>query len=159
MTLDSDVARLARTRPFSLLPREAVQLIAFSCEKRLLKAGEALFRAGEEADAGFVVLSGAVVLAEPHARREATRRVTAGALIGENALYAPVVRRHEARVAEDALVARVPREVFRRVLSEFPDAAEKVRLALAERTRRLVDGLDATRRRSLSALPRVRSAP
>ncbi|MBV9287298.1 MAG: Crp/Fnr family transcriptional regulator [Hyphomicrobiales bacterium] len=159
MTLDSDAAHLARTRPFSLLPREAVQLIAFSCEKRLVEAGEALFRAGEEADAGFFVLSGAVVLTEPDARRDTGRRVTAGALIGENALYAPLTRRHEARADEDALVARVPREVFRRVLSEFPDAAEKVRLALAERTRRLLDGLDATRRRSLSAPPRVRSAP
>ena len=28
MTLDDDVGRLARTRPFNLLPREAVQLIA-----------------------------------------------------------------------------------------------------------------------------------
>jgi hypothetical protein len=40
VTLDDDVGRLARTRPFSLLPREAVQLIAFACEKRRLKAGE-----------------------------------------------------------------------------------------------------------------------
>lgn len=159
MTLESDVARLARTRPFSLLPREAVQLIAFSCQKRRIKAGEALFQAGEDADGGFFVLSGAVVLKEPDRRPEGGRRVAAGALIGESALYAPVKRRHEARVVEDAVVIEAPRETFRRVLSEFPDAAEKVRLALAERTRRLVDGLDATRRRSLSSPPRARSAP
>ena len=158
MTLESDVARLARTRPFSLLPREAVQLIAFSCEKRRMKAGEALFRPGEEADGGFFVLSGAVVLTDPDGPPEAARRVGAGALIGENALYAPLFRRHEARIAEDALVARVPREIFRRVLSEFPEAAEKVRQALAQRTLRLVEGLDATRRMSLSAR-RARPAP
>jgi CRP-like cAMP-binding protein len=158
VTLDSDVARLARTRPFSLLPREAVQLIAFSCQKRRVKAGEALFQAGEDGDAGFFVHSGAVALAPPNPRPERVRRVAAGALIGESALYAPVKHRHEARVAEDAVVTEVPRETFRRVLSEFPEAAERIRLALAERTHRLVDGLDATRRRSLSSPLRVRSA-
>ena len=158
MTLDIDVARLARTRPFSLLPREAVQLIAFSCQKRRLRAGEALFKAGDDADAGFFVHSGAVALASPDARPERVRHVLAGALIGENALYAPVKRRHEARIAEDAVVTEVPRETFHRVLREFPEAAEKVRLALAERTRRLADGLDATRQRSLSSPPRARSA-
>ena len=40
---------------------------------------------------------------------------------------------------------RIPRETFRRVLTEFPAGAEKIRAALAARTRRLVDRLDATR--------------
>ena len=62
MTLDDEVARLGRTRPFDLLPREAVQLIAFSCEKRRLRAGEALFFAGETADSGYFVHSGAITL-------------------------------------------------------------------------------------------------
>ena len=62
MTLDDDVGRLARTRPFNLLPREAVQLIAFACEKRRLKAGDTLFLAGDTADFGYFVHSGAIAL-------------------------------------------------------------------------------------------------
>ena len=161
MTLDDDVARLARTRPFNLLPREAVQLIAFSCEKRRLKAGDTLFVAGEIADSGYFVLSGAIVLHELGAETGKARRVGAGALIGENALYAPITRRVEARAAEDALVMRIARETFRRVLSEFPAAAEKIRATLAARTRRFVEGLEATRVNSLdgAAPPRSRAAP
>src|SRR6202011_2253876 len=64
VTLDDEVVRLARTRPFDLLPREAVQLIAFSCEKRRLRAGEALFFPGETADSGYFVHSGAITLLE-----------------------------------------------------------------------------------------------
>ena len=64
MTLDNDVARLARTRPFSLLPREAVQLVAFSCRKRRLKAGDVLFHADEPGDEGYFLHSGAVLLAK-----------------------------------------------------------------------------------------------
>jgi CRP-like cAMP-binding protein len=158
VTLESDVARLVRIRPFNLLPREAVQLIAFSCGKRRLQAGEVLFRADDDGDEGYFLHSGVVVLSKKGVDAEDERRVTAGAFIGETALYAPVKRQVEARVAEDAVVTAVPRETFRRVLAEFPAAADQVRAALAERSRRLVDRLDASRARSLDAVRRNRKA-
>ena len=159
MTLESDVARLARTRPFSLLPREAVQLIAFASEKRRLGPGEALFRAGETGDSGFFVHSGAIALTEVGADPASARRVGAGALIGESALYAAVARQVEARAVEDALVTEIKREIFRRVLTEFPEAAGKVRTVLAQRTRQLVDSLDAARIRSFAVARPARPAP
>ncbi|HEY1885856.1 MAG TPA: Crp/Fnr family transcriptional regulator [Roseiarcus sp.] len=159
MRLDDDVLRLGRTRPFDLLPREAVQLIAFSCEKRRLRAGEALFFAGETADSGYFVHSGAIILLKDGAEPKAERRVGPGALIGESALYAPTTRSVSARAAEDAVVMRIPQETFRRVLAEFPAGAETIRAALAARTRRLVDGLEATRVKSfegpLASRPRA----
>jgi CRP-like cAMP-binding protein len=145
VTLDDDVARMARTRPFNLLPREAVQLIAFSCEKRHLKAGERLFSAGETADSGYFVHSGAIALIENGAEPAIARNVGAGALIGETALYASVARRVEARATQDAVLVRVSRETFRRVLAEFPAGAHQIRAALAARTRALVDRLEAAR--------------
>ena len=145
MTLDDDVARLGRTRPFNLMPREAVQLVAFSSEKRRLPAGDTLFCAGEIADAGYFVHSGAITLLEGGAEPRGARRVGAGALIGESALYAPIARQVDARAAEDAVVIRVARETFRRVLAEFPVAADKIRAALAARTRRFIGRLEAAR--------------
>ena len=55
---------------------------------------------------------------------------------------------------------RIPRETFRRVLEEFPAGAKKIRAALAARTRLLVDGLEATRIKSLErpVAPRPRAA-
>jgi CRP-like cAMP-binding protein len=157
VTLDTDVARLARTRPFSLMPREAVQLIAFSCAKQRLRAGEPLFSAGDEGDAGFFLQAGAILLEDRKAPAAGVRRVTVGALIGESALYAPTVRRVDARADDDTVLTRIPRETFRRVLAEFPEAAEKIHAALADRTRRLVEGLDAARVRSIDAsAPRSR---
>jgi CRP-like cAMP-binding protein len=154
VTLDNDVARLSRTPPFNLLPREAVQLIAFSCGKRRLGAGVVLFHAEDAGEEGYFLHSGAVLLSKKGVGPEGGKRVTAGALIGESALYAPVRRRVDARVAEDAVVIPVPRETFRRVLAEFPAAADKVRAELAERAHRLVEGLDAARVRSLDAVGR-----
>lgn len=159
MTLDADVARLARTRPFSLMPREAVQLVAFSCANQRLRSGEALFSAGDAGDAGYFVQTGAILLQDPNAPPESARRVTSGALIGESALYAPVVRRVDARAVEDSVLTRIPRETFRRVLAEFPEAAAKVRAALAQRMLRLVDGLDAARVRSIDAGAQMTRTP
>ena len=159
MTLDAEVARLARTRPFSLMPREAVQLVAFSCARQRLRAGEILFSAGDAGDCGYFLQSGAVLLEDKSAASASVRRVTVGALIGESALYAPTVRRVEARADDDTVLTRIPRETFRRVLAEFPEAAEKIRAALAERTRRLVDGLDAARIRSIDSTPQRPRVP
>ena len=159
MTLDNDVARLGRVRPFSLMPREAVQLVAFSSVKQRLKAGDTLFAAGDAGDAGYFLQSGAILLQDRNASPGAGRRVTTGALIGESALYAPVVRRVDARAEEDTVLTRIPRETFRRVLAEFPEAAGKLRAALAARTRSLVDSLDAARARSIDGrAPRPRAS-
>ena len=143
MSLESNVRRMAGTRPFDVLPREAVQLIAFSCERRLLKAGERLFSAGELADAAYFVLSGELSLAID----DAERQVEPGALIGETALMADVTRRASAKATEDSELLRIPGAVFRRVLSEFPRAAVQLRAAAVARARDFVDQLDEKRAR------------
>ncbi len=144
MSLENDVRRLAATRPFNLLPREAVQLLAFSCERRALKAGQSLFAAGDAADAAFFVLTGEIVLKAEGAER----RVKAGALIGETALATEVRRGSNAEAAVDSTLLRVPGETFRRVLLEFPEAAAEVRASVWKRTRELIDRLEAVRARA-----------
>ena len=140
------------------MPREAVQLIAFSCGKLRVGKGETLFLAGDVGEAGFFVHSGAIELRQ-RGERPGVRRVEAGALIGESALYAAVVRQADARAVEDSVVIRIPRETFRRVLTEFPSAAAAVRSALASRTRDLVERLDNTRATSLDQPRSLRTAP
>jgi CRP-like cAMP-binding protein len=147
VSLESDVRLMAGTRPFDLLPREAVQIIAFSCSKTKLRAGETLFEAGAPADAAFFVLSGALQLSA----NGTERRAEAGALVGETALSADVERRVSARAAENCELLRVPGEVFRRVLTEFPGLAAKVRKSTSGRMRELVKGLDAVRDRLFEA--------
>ena len=143
MSLEADVQKMSHTHPFDCFPREALQLLAFSCAKKALKAGETLFVESEPADAAYFVLSGAINLMS----HEAQRRVEAGALIGETALMTDVVRRASARAAEDSVALRIPGEVFRRVLSEFPQAAARIHAAASKRTREFVDRLEEVRAR------------
>ncbi len=144
MSLDSDVRQMSLTRPFSLLPREALQLLAFSCEKRQLKAGQTLFVADEPADCAFFLLTGEIALSAAGEER----LVAPGALIGETALVAEVLRGAGARASADATLLRIPSETFRRVLSEFPEAAVKVHADASKRTRRFLNQLETIRARA-----------
>ena len=144
MSLEDDVRRLAATRPFNLLPREAVQLLAFTCEKRALKADQTLFSAGEPADAGYFVLTGEISLTAGGEER----RAGPGALIGETALVTEVPRGAEARAKVDSTLLRVSRHQFRRVLGEFPEAAVKLHAGASARTRELLNRLEAVRARA-----------
>ena len=144
MALDADVRRLSGVRPFDALPREALQLIAFSCARRRLSAGEALFCAGDAADGAFFVLEGEVLLRA----RETTRRAAAGALIGEAALLADTLRPADAAAPDGAELLHIPRETFWRVLTEFPESAAKIREGSLRRARALFDRLESIRRRS-----------
>ena len=143
MSLESDVRRLSGTRPFNMLPREALQLLAFSCERRQLKAGQTLFAAGEPADGAYFLLDGEIALSADSEER----RVAPGALIGETALIVDVMRGAGARAAVDSTLLRISRDTFRRVLGEFPASAVKVHASVSVRMRRFLDQLEAVRAR------------
>ena len=143
MSLEADVRIMARTRPFALLPHEALQLLAFSCAKEVLKAGETLFVESEPADAAYFVLSGVINLMSHGAQR----RVEAGALIGETALLTDLLRRSTARAVEDSVALRIPRDGFRRVLAEFPQSAAKIHAAASARARDFIERLEDVRAR------------
>ena len=147
MSLESDVRLLANVKPFAPLPREALRLIAFSCEKRKLRAGERLFAQGEPSDGGFVVLSGEIELR----RGEETRRVGPGVLIGQSALFAETSRPGDAVGVSDSDLLRISRETFRRVLSEFPDSAAEIRRAAKSRAQAMISRLESLRRRRFAA--------
>jgi CRP-like cAMP-binding protein len=147
LSLDGDVRRLSGAGPLSALPREALQLLAFSSERRRLRAGESLFAAGDGADGAFFVLEGMILL-----RKDAMeRRAGPGALIGESALLVETVRPADAAAASEALLLKIPRDTFRRVLSEFPESAAKIQRAALARTRTLIGGLEAIARRNFSS--------
>ncbi len=148
MSLEQDIGRLARTRPFDLLPRDALKLIAFSADRKTFPAGRILFEQGDEADGAYFLLSGAVALIAGGGSEREPRLLGPGALIGEMALFAPMARPASARAQEDTTALRISRELMARVLSEYPRETASIRAALTERTRRLTAELDALRRRA-----------
>ena len=143
MALDQDMALLARQPLLSLMDRDALRLLAFAAESRILRAGDVLFRAGEPSDGAVLVVSGAVALTAKDDGKPAGEIGGPGALIGELALFTSVPRQVTAIAREPTQVMRLPRSVMRRVLGESPDSAEAIAAAIGARLQGFVGELSA----------------
>lgn len=146
MGLDDDIAILADAPVFGLLAHDALRLLTFAGERRMLAPGEVLFRRGDRTDGGYVVMSGEISLM-PTAR--GAKPVLAGrsALIGRNALFASGERPADAIAASEADVMRITPTLMSRVLKEFPAAAAAIHAAFAADLLELTEGLGRVRSR------------
>jgi CRP-like cAMP-binding protein len=153
MALDEDMARLARQPLLGLMERDALRLVAFAAESRILRAGDVLFRVGEPSDGAMLVVSGAIALTRDDDGKPASEIVGPGALIGEIALFTSVPRSVTAIAREPTQIMRLSRSVMRRVLGESPASAEAIAAAIGERLRGFVGELTAVGQ-SLTAIDR-----
>jgi CRP-like cAMP-binding protein len=144
MSIEDDVALLERVPTLRLLGAAALRMLAIGSEQRDVSRGNVLFRAGDEADAGFVVQHGAFRVEDD---RGAETVAGPGALIGELALVVAMRRPSTAIALESSSVIRVARSLFQRVLESDPDAALRFRNELAQRTSQITgDMLMAVRK-------------
>ena len=133
MAIDDDIAFLERIPIFRRLGPPALRIIAIGAEAYNVQIGQVLFTVGEVADGGYVVQRGSFSLST---ERDDEEDVIAGpgTLLGEAALLAETRRPATARAREDAVVLRISRSMFLRMLEGFPDAAERLRDLFASRS-------------------------
>src|SRR4051812_41284624 len=133
MTIEDDIAFLQRGSSLSLLGRDALRILAIGSEARYIHEGMALFGEGDDADAAYVVQEGSFQLVSEKSRTGEERVVGPGTLIGELALLTETKRPATATAREPSSVVRIPRQLFLKMLEGYPDAALRMRDALAGR--------------------------
>ena len=135
MTIEDDIAFLERVPTLAVLGRDALRIIAIGSENRYVHEGNTLFAAGEDADSAYVVQEGSfdLVAAKNGVAATVAER---GALIGELALLTESKRPVTAVAREPSSVVRIPRQLFLKTLEGYPDAALRMRDALATRVSR-----------------------
>ena len=145
MALEDDIAILHQAPLFHLLSRDALRLVAFAAENRMLRAGDVLFRKGDRSDGGYVVSRGAIALDSRDDGSPAAFIGGPGALIGQAALFTRIERTATATAREPSTVIRISPSLVRRVLEEFPDAAAAMQAALTAELGDLTRGLERVR--------------
>ncbi len=150
MALEDDIATLARAPLFSLLDRDALRLVAFAAENRLLREGEVLFRRGDRLDGGYVVSRGTIALDAREDGSPAPFVAEPGALIGQTALFLRGLRPATATAREASGVMRISPTLVRRVLEEYPRAAGILHQALTRELASLSSGLERVRQQLLT---------
>src|SRR2546430_16299586 len=132
MSIEDDVALLERVPTLRLLGTNALRMLAIGSEQRDFARGDVLFKAGDDADAGFIVQRGAFRI-EGGAGAEMV--AGPGAVIGELALIASMKRPSTATAREHSSVIRIARSLFQRVLESDPAPGRRPREEFAHPTR------------------------
>ena len=131
MSIEDDIAFLQRVPALAVLGRDALRILAIGTENRYVHEGVTLFGEGEQADGAYVVQEGSFDLVTRD--NGAATVVGPGALIGEVALISETRRPVSAVAREPSSVVRIPRQLFLKMLESEPDAALRMRDALAAR--------------------------
>jgi CRP-like cAMP-binding protein len=137
MSIEDDIRFFEQVPPLALLGREPLRILAIGAESRYVHGGDILFRAGESADAAYVVQEGSFRLASEKAG-DVGEMVGPGALIGEMALFTETKRPATATACEPSTVMRIPRSLFLKMLEGYPDAARRLQENIQSRASRAV---------------------
>ncbi len=139
MALGSEIEDLLAIDVFAVMEEAALRDLLFGADTRLLRAGDMLFRRGETADGGYLLVKGAVAVEAGEPGRPADRIVHPVALLGESAMIAATRRPATAFAREPSTVLRIPRSLFHLVLESHPYTALRVRQFFRDRLKDFVE--------------------
>lgn len=144
MNPEQKSALLRAIPTFAAFDDAALRTLAAEAEERELEAGQVLFREGEVSAGGYVIASGELELVpgEPGAQ---TRRVGAGALVGELSLLVDLPRPARASATMETVLLHISRASFVQLLETRPQAALELKRELASRLDRFLGDLDEVR--------------
>jgi CRP-like cAMP-binding protein len=127
MSLAQDITILKQIPMLSDFQDDQLRLLAFSAESMDYQNGQRLFDQGERADGGLVITSGTVSLQTKNENGfDEVDRVGAGTLLGETALLAECKRPCRAEAVEGVRVIRIRRALFKRMIQEYPELAQRL---------------------------------
>lgn len=150
MSIHEEVELLKGVPLFAKLEPNKLKLLAFTSERLTFAPGQDLFRQGEVGDAMYVVLGGAAdIIIETPSGPLKVAELKKNGFVGEIAILCDVPRTATVTVREKLTTLKITKELFFRMVTEFPTMAVEIMRELAHR-------LDDTNRQ-LSAM-RARAA-
>jgi CRP-like cAMP-binding protein len=127
-------AALRETALFRGIDEQRLKIVSMVGQRLRFRDAEVVFRRGDEGDAAFVVLSGAVDVRIPTAAGEQTvARIGPGELFGEIAVLCDRPRTTTIAAAGDVELLRIDREMLAGLMSDLPDLAPRMIRMLATR--------------------------
>ena len=144
--------RLQRIPFFAAFPRPALKVMADRAIERRFETAETIFRAGDSSAGLMVVLEGKVrVVRRSGGRAQVVHVERVGGTLGEVPMFAGGGYPATAIAAEPTVCAVIDRQALLAAVRSHPEAAFVLLERLAKRVRELVERLDRTALRSVSA--------
>jgi CRP/FNR family cyclic AMP-dependent transcriptional regulator len=134
VSLKEEVELLQRIPLFQNIEAAKLKLLAFTSERVAFPAAHVLFREGDMGDAAYIIMEGAadVTVTSP-AGPVLVATLGRNAFVGEIAILCDVPRTATVTANERLVCLRISKELFLRLINEFPQMAVSVVRELARR--------------------------
>jgi CRP-like cAMP-binding protein len=140
--LSEELEVLRNIPMFSNVDPTQLKLLAFTSQRLTFGAGQDLFRLGDMGDCAYIIISGeADVLVDKDGTEVAVAKAGKNELIGEIAILCNVPRTATIRAATELTALKIPKDLFFRLIAEFPDMGVQVMAELARRLHRTTQQL------------------
>lgn len=134
MSLDEEVAALKRIPLFAKIDTSRLKLMAFASERMIFKPGQTLCVQGDPGDAAYIILNGsAEVLIKIDGGELAVADLGVNDIVGEIAILIDIPRTATVRATEEVTSLRLTKELFFRMVTDFPEIGVEVMRVLAQR--------------------------
>tara|TARA_B100001123_G_scaffold345842_1_gene393930 strand:+ start:808 stop:1263 length:456 start_codon:yes stop_codon:yes gene_type:complete len=137
VSLNEEVDLLRRVPLFSNIEPSKLKLLAFTSERLTFRAGQSLCVQGEIGDAAYVIIEGQcdVTIDTPNG---SLTLATVGQddFVGEIAILCDVPRTATVTATDEVTVLKISKDLFLRMISEFPQMGVEVMRELAARLER-----------------------
>jgi CRP-like cAMP-binding protein len=125
--ITDNIGILREVHFFAGLPLEVVKLFAYLCTRERFRAGDFLFRQGDDDGCAYFTLEGEVELLHREVDEEETlRRYPEASFFGSLSLMGPMPRLFSLRAATDLSCLVLTREKFTKIKEQFPDITPKI---------------------------------
>lgn len=146
MSLDKEVEILRRVPLFANIDPAKLKLIAFTSERLSFRAGQVLVRQGDAGDAAFILLEGtAEVVLDQGGQELIVAELKGNDIVGEMAILCDVPRTATIRAKSPVTTLKVTKDVFFRLIHDFPEIGVEVMRMLAHRLEHTTQQLNAAR--------------
>ena len=134
MSLNEEVDALRRVPLFARIDPAKLKLLAYASEKLEYQFGQDLCKQGDAGDAMFIILSGEadVTIGTPGGER-VVAHLGKNSFVGEIAILCDVPRTATVRAKSKLSALRISKELFFKLVGEFPQIAVEIMRELALR--------------------------
>ncbi len=155
MTLSDDIASLSDIVLFEGFSVEQLRLLAFGSKRMILRPGETLFEQDRLSDGGYAILSGQIdLMIETDGKNWVAGSFGAGSLVGEMALVTAYRRIGTAVAKTNVELIFIPRDLFKRMLSEYPELANLLHDRISSAMRHVLSDMGKVQAK-LSGIPNL----
>jgi CRP-like cAMP-binding protein len=142
VSLNEEVELLRNIPLFAKLEPSKLKLLAFTAERITYELDQNLFSQGDVGDAAYIIVEGAakVIVDTPDGELEVAA-LGRNDFVGEIAILCDVPRTATVRASAKTVTLRITKDLFFRLVAEFPEMSVEIMRELASRLERTTQQL------------------